>query len=187
MKKLSISPSIARADMVSKFSAHLNVIALLNSMQDSQVVVLSSLMDGSHLTSAGNGVPANFEVTRLSAIIEVLEKKYFFPIVHSNVSTTSSTTGRKTVQTVYFIDHDDIERLLTAPDFVFENQRRAMFFRDLDRERKVVGRLIEKKGSVSKAVLSLMHHVYKDKPLSDETWKGIENKFTHILNELNAA
>nr|MBO1915791.1 hypothetical protein [Providencia rettgeri] len=43
------------------------------------------------------------------------------------------------------------------------------------------------KGSVSQAVLSLLHHAYKDKPLSDEMWKEIEDKFTHMLDELSAA
>lgn len=77
MRALSIPPSVARASLASKFSSHLKVISLFNSMQDSQVVVLSSLIEGHHLTSSGNNVKADFEVTRLPAIIEMLEKKYF--------------------------------------------------------------------------------------------------------------
>ncbi len=57
----------------------------------------------------------------------------------------------------------------------------------LEKEGKNLGKLIEKKGSVSQAVLSLLHHAYKDKPLSDEMWKEIEDKFTHMLDELSAA
>ncbi|MBD3702900.1 hypothetical protein IE986_31610 [Klebsiella pneumoniae] len=53
------------------------MIELFNTMQDSQVVVLSSLIEGHHLTSSGNSVKADFEVTRLPAIIEMLEKNIF--------------------------------------------------------------------------------------------------------------
>ncbi len=77
MHALSILPSVARANPATKFSSHLKVIELFNTMQDSQVVVLSSLIEGHHLTSSGNSVKADFEVTRLPAIIEMLEKNIF--------------------------------------------------------------------------------------------------------------
>ncbi|HAH1080727.1 TPA: hypothetical protein GF150_23435 [Escherichia coli] len=187
MHALSILPSVARANLATKFSSHLKVIELFNTMQDSQVVVLSSLIEGHHLTSSGNSVKADFEVTRLPAIIEMLEKKYFFPIRHLNVSVKSVTTGRMTGQTVYFIEPEHIEQLLADPELVFANQERSLFFRSLEKEGKNLGKLIEKKGSVSQAVLSLLHHAYKDKPLSDEMWKEIEDKFIHMLDELSAA
>lgn len=187
MIALSIPPSVARANLASKFSSHLKVISLFNSMQDSQVVVLSSLIEGHHLTSSGNNVKADFEVTRLPAIIEMLEKKYFFPIHHLNVSVKSVTTGRMTVQTVYLIEPEHIEQLFTDPELVFANQERTLFFRSLEKEGKSLGKLIEKKGSLSQAVLSLIHHAYKDKPLSEEIWLDLEEKFTHMLDELNAA
>lgn len=187
MRALSMPPSIARANLVSKFSSHLKTISLFNSMQDSQVVVLSSLIEGCHLTSSGNSVKADFEVTRLPAIIEMLEKKYFFPIRHLNLSVKSVTTGRMTVQTVYLIEPEHIEQLFADPELVFANQERSLFFRSLEREGKSLHKLIEKKGSVSQAVLSLLHHAYKDKPLSDELWQDIEEKFTHMLDELSAA
>lgn len=76
MRSLSMSPAVARASLASKFSSHLKAISIFNTMQDSQVVVLSSLLDSHHLTSSGNSVRADFEVTRLPAIIEMLEKKY---------------------------------------------------------------------------------------------------------------
>ncbi len=112
-------------------------------MQDSQVVVLSSLIEGHHLTSSGNSVKADFEVTRLPAIIEMLEKN-IFPIRHLNVSVKSVTTGRMTGQTVYFIEPEHIEQLLADPELVFANQERSLFFRSLER-RKNLGKLIEKK------------------------------------------
>jgi len=187
MQSLSMSPSVARASLASKFSSHLKAISIFNTMQDSQVVVLSSLLDSNHLTSSGNSVKADFEVTRLPAIIEMLEKKYFFPIRHLNVSVRSVTTGRMTVQTVYLIEPEHIEQLLDDPEVVFANQERSLFFRSLEKEGKNLGKLIEKKGSVSQAVLSLLHHAYKDKPLSDEMWRDVEEKFTHMLDELNVA
>lgn len=187
MRSLSMSPSVARASLASKFSSHLKAISIFNTMQDSQVVVLSSLLDSHHLTSSGNSVKADFEVTRLPAIIEMLEKKYFFPIRHLNVSVRSVTTGRMTVQTVYLIEPEHIEQLLADPEVVFANQEKSFFLRSLEKERKNLGKLIEKKGSVSQAVLSLIHHAYKDKPLSDEMWQKIEEKFTHMLDELNVA
>lgn len=187
MQTLSLPPSVARSNLASKFSSHLRVIAILNTMQDSQVVVLSSLMDGHQLTSAGNSVVADFEITRLSAIIETLEKKYFFPIKHQSVSVKSVTTGRMTAQTVYLIEPDIIEQLTSDPESVFACQERELFSRTIDRENKNLRKLIEKKGSVSQAVLSLIHHAYKDKPLSDEVWHEIEERFTQMLNELSAA
>ncbi|WP_263057122.1 hypothetical protein [Pantoea agglomerans] len=187
MRSLSMSPAVARASLASKFSSHLKAISIFNTMQDSQVVVLSSLLDSHHLTSSGNSVKADFEVTRLPAIIEMLEKKYFFPIRHLNVSVRSVTTGRMTVQTVYLIEPEHIEQLLADPEVVFANQERSLFFRSLEKEGKNLGKLIEKKGSVSQAVLSLLHHAYKDKPLSDEMWQEVEEKFTHMLDELSAA
>lgn len=187
MQALSVPPSVARSSLVSKFAAHVKAILLFNAMQDSQIVVLSSLMEGHHLTSSGNSVPADFEVTRLPAIIEMLEKKYFFPICHLNVSVKSVTTGRMTTQTVYFIEPEYIELLLSDPEMVFADQERALFFRSLEKEGKSFRKLIEKKGGVSEAVLSLIHHAYKDKALSDEMWKDVEDKFTNMLEELNAA
>lgn len=187
MQALSIPPSVARANLASKFSSHLKTVSIFNTMQDSQVVVLSSLIDSYHLTSSGNSVKADFEVTRLPAIIEMLEKKYFFPIRHLNVSVRSVTTGRMTVQTVYLIEPDHIKQLLAEPEVVFANQERSLFFRSLEKEGKNLGKLIEKKGSLSQAVLSLLHHAYRDKPLSDEMWQEIEEKFTHMLDELSAA
>jgi len=187
MRALSIPPSVARANLASKFSSHLKTVSIFNTMQDSQVVVLSSLIDSYHLTSSGNSVKADFEVTRLPAIIEMLEKKYFFPIRHLNVSVRSVTTGRMTVQTVYLIEPEHIKQLLAEPEVVFANQERSLFFRSLEKEGKNLGKLIEKKGSLSQAVLSLLHHAYRDKPLSDEMWQEIEEKFTHMLDELSAA
>nr|WP_192967362.1 hypothetical protein [Edwardsiella piscicida]ATV90667.1 DnaK domain [Edwardsiella piscicida] len=187
MKALSVLPSAARANLAHKFASHLSAILLFNTMQDSQVVVLSSLIDGHRLTSSGNSVEADFEVTRLPAIIEMLEKKYFFPIRHLNVSVKSVTTGRMTMQTVYFIESEHIEQLLSDPEMVFANQERSIFFRSLEREGRSIGKLIEKKGGVSSAVLSLLHHAYKDKPLSDEVWKRIDERFTNMLDELSAA
>lgn len=92
-----------------------------------------------------------------------------------------------TVQTVYLIEPEHIEQLFTDPELVFANQERTLFFRSLEKEGKNLGKLIEKKGSVSQAVLSLIHHAYKEKPLSEEMWLDIEEKFIHMLDELNAA
>ncbi|MBO1915785.1 hypothetical protein J4731_23935 [Providencia rettgeri] len=91
-----------------------------------------------------------------------------------------------TGQTVYFIEPEHIEQLLADPELVFANQERSLFFRSLEKKEKS-RQAYREKGSVSQAVLSLLHHAYKDKPLSDEMWKEIEDKFTHMLDELSAA
>lgn len=187
MTALSVSPSIARKELAERFETNLKMLSLLNSMQDSQVVVLSALIEGKRLTSSGNSVPADYEVTRLSAIIETLEKKYLFPIQHLNVSVRSVTTGRMTTQTIYLIESEIVERLIEDSDSVFANQERELFFRGIAKENKYFQKLIEKKGSLSNAVLSLIHHAYKDKPLSQEAWREMDNKFLSMLDKLNVA
>lgn len=187
MEHLTIPPVVARNELALKFSAHPAVLVMLNRMKNSQIIVLCSLLRGDRLTSAGNNITADFEVTRLPAIIEILEKKYFIPVQHCNVITTSVTARSATTQTFYVMDKDTISQILSEHEAVFQEKRRALVKTEALKAQKKLDGLIKKHGGVTETLLYLTHHAYKDKMLSNEEWRELDEKFIEILNELNAA
>ncbi|CAI0979638.1 Uncharacterised protein [Serratia rubidaea] len=188
MALLEIPPSVARTELGNMFSSNPAMLLQINAMRDSLVVVLCSLLRGDRLTTAGNNVPADYEVLRLSAAIEDLEKKYFIPIQHRNVSTVSVVAGgKKTNQMYYDMDKDVIARLQSDPEPVLREQRKDLSSKEWMRKQKKLDDLLKNHGGVTETFLTLVHHAYKDKPLSNEKWAELEAKFRDLLNGLDAA
>lgn len=187
MTLLTIPPSVARAELASKFSAHPAMLLQINRMKNSQVVVLCSLLRGDRLTSAGNNIMADHEVLRLPAIVEILEKKYFIPVEHCNVSTTSTTARSATTQTYYVIDGSMADRLLSDPEAVCAEHAKCVASREWVKKQKKIESLIKSNGGLTETVLSLTQHVYKDKMLDKEKLMELEEKFRGLLDELDNA
>ncbi|WP_034950993.1 hypothetical protein [Erwinia oleae] len=187
MTSLTIAPSVARAELASKFAAHPAMLLQINRMKNSQVVVLCSLLRGDRLTSAGNNIVADYEVLRLPAIVEILEKKYFIPVQHCNVNTTSSIARCATTQTFYIVDVDVINQLQIDPEGVCRKHEKCIASREWVKKQKKIESLIKSNGGLTETVLSLTQHVYKDKMPSKEKLAELEEKFRSILDELDNA
>ncbi|WP_416261312.1 hypothetical protein [Gibbsiella quercinecans] len=187
MSLLMIPPPVARDELATQFAAHPAVLLLINRMKNSQVVVLCSLLRGDRLTSAGNNISADYEVLRLPAIIEILEKKYFIPVQHCNVNTTSVTARSATTQTSYVMDEGTIKRLFAEPESVFREKKKDLSAKEWVRKQRKLDDLIKNHGGLAETFLTLAHHAYKDKTLSSEEWKELEEKFRDLLNGLEAA
>ncbi len=187
MALLTIPPAVARDELATLFSAHPAVLLLINRMKNSQAVVLCSLLRGDRLTSAGNNITADYEVLRLPAIIEILEKKYFIPVEHCNVNTTSVTACSATIQTSYVMEEDVINQLLNDPESVFQEKQKTLAVKEIVKKQKKIDDLIKNHGGLAETFLTLTHHAYKDKSLSNEKWRELDEKFRDILNGLEAA
>lgn len=187
MTLLIIPPSVARAELASKFSTHPAMLLELNRMKNAQVVVLCSLLRGDKLTSAGNNIEADYEVLRLPAIVEILEKKYFIPILHCNVPTTSSIAQNATTQTFYIVKSDVIEQLLSDPETVNEEHKKCIAAREWVKKQKKIESLIKSHGGLTETILTLTRHVYKEKMPDKEKLAELEVKFRSLLDELDNA
>lgn len=187
MTLLVIPPSVARGELASKFSAYPAMLVQLNRMKNAQVVVLCSLLRGDRLTSAGNNIDADYEVLRLPAIVEILEKKYFIPVLHRNVNTTSSIARCATTQTYYIVEMDVIKQLLSDPDAVCEEHKKCIASREWVKKQKKIESLIKSYGGLTETVLSFTQHVYKDKMPEREKLAELERKFRSLLDELENA
>ncbi|CCG86113.1 hypothetical protein [Erwinia piriflorinigrans] len=187
MTLLTIHPSVARDELASKFSAHPAMMLQINRMKNSQVVVLCSFLRGDRLTSAGNNIVADYEVLRLPAIVEILEKKYFIPVAHRNVSTISPTALSATTQTYYVIDESTITRLQSDPDVVCGEHKKCIASKEWVKKQKKIESFIKSNGGLTETVLSLTQHVYKDKMPGKEKLAELEDKFRTLLDELDNA
>lgn len=187
MTLLIIPPSVARAELALKFSAHPTMLLQLNRMKNAQAVVLCSLLRANRLTSAGNNIDADYEVLRLPAIVEILEKKYFIPVLHSNVNTISSIAQCATTQTFYIVEMDVIKQLLSDPDAVCKEYKKCIASREWVKKQKKIESLIKSYGGLTETVLSLTQHVYKDKMPGKEKLTELEEKFRSLLDELDNA
>ena len=187
MALLTTDPSVARAELASKFSAHPGMLLQINRMKHAQVVVLCSLLRAERLTSAGNNIAADYEVLRLPAIVEILEKKNFIPVRHCNVNTTSSISRCATTQTSYIIERDVIELLLSDPESVFNEHKKCVSLREWEKKKKKTESLIKSYGGLAETLFSLTRHVYKDKMQSEEKLAELEEKFRDLLDELDDA
>ncbi|MEJ4044314.1 hypothetical protein [Erwinia sp. SLM-02] len=187
MTLLTIHPSVARAELASKFSAHPALLLQINRMKNAQVVVLCSLLRGERLTSAGNNVVADYEVLRLPAIVEILEKKYFIPVLHCNVNTTSSIARCATTQTSYIVETDVIKKLFIDPEAVCREHKKCIASREWEKKQKKIENLIKGYGGLAETVLSFTKHVYKDKMPDKEKLDELEEKFRNLFDELDNA
>ena len=69
--------SISRRKLSNLFNHSPFMLSLIHDMCDSQAIVLAAMCEGKCVTSAGNRIEADYEVTKLAAVIDVLENKFY--------------------------------------------------------------------------------------------------------------
>lgn len=188
MAMLEIHPSVARKALSSIFTSQPVMLAQINDMHDALTVVFYSFCRGDKLTTTGNNIEADYEVLRLSAALNELEKDYLIPVNHCNVSTSSIIAGgKKTAQMYYVMDKDVVSRLQSDPGTVFREQDKALSAKRWERKQKQTQKLIEEHGGLTGALMMLTRSEYKDKSLDDKELMELERKFRDILDELDEA
>ncbi|RXM24332.1 hypothetical protein EO238_15810 [Citrobacter sp. AAK_AS5] len=73
--------SISRRKLSNLFNHSPFMLSLVHDMCDSQAIVLAAMCEGKCVTSAGNRIEADYEVTKLAAVIDVLENKFYLPVL----------------------------------------------------------------------------------------------------------
>lgn len=134
-------PQIARKKLLNLFSEYPSMIIHINDMCDSQAIVFSAMCDGKSVTNAGNRIEADYEVTKLAAVIDVLENRFFLPVSRIKVHTVSDTGGA-TIQAKYTINPEDLEVLLSDPDGVISSRKMQALFNQVRRDERCLKRLI---------------------------------------------
>lgn len=138
-------PQIARQKLLSRFSNSPSMIMHINDMCDSQAIVFSAMCDGKSVTNAGNRIEADYEVTKLAAVIDVLENRFFLPVSRQKRHVLSDT-GASTTQAKYTINNDDLDSLLEDPEEVISAREKQAFFRQTRRDERCLKRLVNLHG-----------------------------------------
>lgn len=138
-------PETARRKLSSIFSDSPTMLLHINDMCDSQVTVFAALCDGKSVTNAGNRLEANYEVTKLASVIDVLENKFFLPISRHKVL-TESDTGAIAIQARYTISPAELEELITDPEEMLLQREREAFIKLMRRDTRCLRRLISVHG-----------------------------------------
>jgi len=134
-------PEMAKVKLTKLFGDELALIEINNSLTDIARITLAAMCDGFFITSSGNNIYADFEVTRAAAIADSLINKFNLPITSKRFETISGT-GNKASQSVYFISEEDLEDLLTYPEAVKKiNDRKAW-----GRSERTLNRLVHRFG-----------------------------------------
>lgn len=138
-------PEIARQKLTSLFNDSTEMIARISDMCDSQATVFSALCDGKGVTNAGNRIEADYEVTKLAAIINVLENHFYLPISRQKIH-IEADTGATALQAVYTISAEDLSELLEEPELVISKRKKQAFLRLIRRDERCLKRLINMHG-----------------------------------------
>lgn len=143
MTKVTIDypSSIARRKLSVLFNNSPFMLSLVHDMCDSQAIVLAAMCDGKSVTSAGNRIEADYEVTKLAAVIDVLENKFYLPVSRMKIA-TASDTGAGTVQAKYHIAEDDMDLLLQDPEAVLLMRERLALSKLKSRDERCLKRLV---------------------------------------------
>lgn len=149
-------PEIARQKLTSLFNDSLSMIACISGMCDSQATVFAALCDGKNVTNAGNHIEADYEVTKLAAIINVLENHFYLPISRQKIN-TEADTGATALQARYMISAEDLSELIENPELVISRREKQAFLRLIRRDERCLKRLINMHGydEVFKSLSSL--------------------------------
>lgn len=149
--------SIARRKLSDLFNDSPFMLSMIHDMCDSQAIVLSALCDGKYVTSAGNRIDADYEVTKLASVIDVLENRYYLPVSRMKVA-TASDTGAGTVQAKYYIAEEDMELLLEDPESVVLTRERLALSKLKSRDERCLKRLVNVHGyeEVARSLQSLV-------------------------------
>jgi len=149
-------PEIARKKLSSSFSESPTMISHINDMCDSQATVFSALCEGKSVTNAGNRIEADYEVTKLASIIDVLENQFFLPISRQKIH-TKSDTGAIALQARYTISSVDLNELIEQSEEVISRREREAFIKLMNRDNRCLKRLINVHGydEVSRTLASM--------------------------------
>lgn len=124
-----------------------------------QACVLAALLDDKSITTSGYTIPADYGVKRASAVIHALEKKHSFPISSRRVE-TESDVGNRTKQSLFFITHEDQERLKAEPESVLTERHESACRKKESQAQKELGRLVKEYGE--EGVLELLKRAAND-------------------------
>ena len=133
--------SISRRKLSNLFNHSPFMLSLVHDMCDSQAIVLAAMCEGKCVTSAGNRIEADYEVTKLAAVIDVLENKFYLPVSRVKIP-TASDTGGGTIQAKYHITENDMSLLLEDPESVLLMRERLALSKLKSRDERCLKRLV---------------------------------------------
>ena len=102
--------------------------------------LVHAMCEGKCVTSAGNRIEADYEVTKLAAVIDVLENKFYLPVSRVKIP-TASDTGGGTIQAKYLITENDMQLLLEDPESVVLTRERLALSKLKSRDERCLKRL----------------------------------------------
>lgn len=138
-------PEIARRKLTSTFSHSPTMLAHISDMCDSQVTVFSAICDAKSVTNAGNRITADYEVTKLAAIIDVLENQFYLPISRQKIH-IKADTGALALQALYTISEEDLMELIQEPEAMLFKREKQAFLKLIRRDERCLQRLIKNHG-----------------------------------------
>ncbi|KIO38442.1 hypothetical protein SU67_24775, partial [Escherichia coli O139:H28 str. E24377A] len=110
-----------------------------------KLLFLRPMCEGKCVTSAGNRIEADYEVTKLAAVIDVLENKFYLPVSRVKIP-TASDTGGGTIQAKYLITENDMQLLLEDPESVVLMRERLALSKLKSRDERCLKRLVSVHG-----------------------------------------
>lgn len=140
------STEIAKIKLSKVFAESVPLVDITNNLTDISRVALAAMCDGFTITSSGNNVSADFEVTRAPAIADSLINDFNLPITRERVETTSGT-GNKASQSVYYINGDDLNELLSDPEGVLSKNKTLNEMKAWGRTQRDLKRLVQQFGA----------------------------------------
>ncbi|MDX7990284.1 hypothetical protein [Xenorhabdus littoralis] len=153
-------PEIAKSKLTKHFGDKLPLIDISNNLTDIGRITLAAMCDGHKITSSGNNVPADFEVTRAPAIVDSLVNDFNLPITRQRIDTISGT-GNKAYQSIYYIQDNALKELLDDPDTVLSRNRKENSLKAWSRSERELQRLVKELGG--EEVLSYVKDIMSSK------------------------
>ncbi|ONI56912.1 hypothetical protein N499_1390 [Wolbachia pipientis wVitA] len=157
-------PELAKSKLTKYFGDKVSLVEINNSLTDLNRIALAAMCDGKTITSSGNNVHADFEVTRAPAIADTLVNEFNLPITRQRIETVSET-GNKASQSLYYIEDSALEELLNNPDEVLSRNKKKNDMKAWGRSERDLKRLVQRFGVEDIiSYLSAMHSSNDDTP-----------------------
>ncbi|MFH2379677.1 hypothetical protein ABK675_23055 [Hafnia paralvei] len=160
------APELARQKVATFFEDHPDMVQSINELSSTKVCVLAAMLDEKSITTSGYTIPADYGVKRASAVAHALDKIHSFPISNRLVE-TESEVGKMTKQSLFYISHEDIEKLKQDPQSVFKERHENACRTRESQAQKEMKRLVKEYGQ--DGVLELLKNAANDEAGWDTT------------------